>query len=210
MSTFITLEGLDFSGKSTALSMIKNKLPSGSVLTREPGGTPTSEKIRDFLTKNSLELSGEQKLNLFFESRESHVKELIEPNLLQNNIVISDRYIGSTFAYQVGGDGLPFELVKHRTDELFNKYPLSKPDLTIYFQIPDDVRKKRFTLRSSDALDGYDSKFYERVEKAYLDGIRASSNKLIILDANNTPENVANKLLEIINNFVRSQSNGSN
>lgn len=210
MSTFITLEGLDFSGKSTALSMIKNRLPSGSVLTREPGGTPTSEKIRDFLTKNSLELSGEQKLALFFESRESHVKELIEPNLLQNNIVISDRYIGSTFAYQVGGDGLPFELVKHRTDELFNRYPLSKPDLTIYFQIPDDIRKQRFTLRSGDALDGYDSEFYERVEKAYLDGIRASSNKLIILDANNTPENVANALLEIINNFVGSQSNDGN
>lgn len=202
---FITLEGLDFSGKSTALAAIKDKLPEGTVFTREPGGTPKSEEIREILTKHSLELSGLEKLNLFFQSRYDHVQNLIEPSLKAGKLVISDRYIGSTFAYQVGGDGIPFEVVNQKALELFDKFPLAKPDLTIYFQISPDVRKQRFSLRNSDALDGYDEAFYQRVEQAYIDGIKASSKEALIFDANLTPEDVADKLLLIIDDFMEDQ-----
>jgi len=210
MNQFITLEGLDFSGKSTALNRIKDQLPQGTIFTREPGGTPKSEQIRKVLTTTSQQLTGLEKLNLFFDARYDHVEKVIDPNIKAGHLVISDRYVGSTYAYQVAGDKLSFDIVDQKAKDLFNKFPTSKPDLTIYFQISSDIRKQRIGLRSQDDLDKYDEDFYKRVEKEYLKGINASAKQVIILDANGAPEETANKLLNIILDFTKDTEHGSN
>ena len=210
MSAFITLEGLDFSGKSTALHAIKNQLPMHTVLTREPGGTPDSERIRNILTTQSQHLTGLEKLDLFFEARYDHVEKVIDPNIKNDNVVISDRYVGSTYAYQVAGDKIPFEVVDDKAKKLFEKYPTSKPDLTIYFQISPAIRKERIGKRSKDDLDKYDESFYQRVEAAYIKGVKASAKQVVILDANGEPEEVAEKLLSIIQTFLKENANANN
>lgn len=200
---FITLEGLDFSGKSTALATIQDALPEGTVLTREPGGTRKGEAIREILTQKSQELTGEQKLELFFESRLDHVEKRIDPAIQAGQLVISDRYVGSTYAYQIAGDGLPFELVDQKTKTLFAAYPTAQPDLTIYFKVSPDVRLQRMSLRDQDALDKYDKAFYARVEAAYLKGIHASSKALIELNADESQDIVAQQLLNTIQSFIK-------
>lgn len=202
MSHFITLEGLDFSGKSTALNAIKTHLPEHTVITREPGGTAKSEKIREYLAKHSQELTGLEKLEQFAAARQDHVERVIVPALLNDKLVISDRYVGSTYAYQIAGDGLPFEVVDDVTKALYQELPLAKPDLTIYFETSSDVRKSRMGLRSQDALDAYDEAFYERVKHAYMAGIYASSKNIVIINADRAKEDVAAELLSIINQFV--------
>lgn len=202
MSYFITLEGLDFSGKSTALNTIKSQLPDHTVITREPGGTAKSEKIREYLAEHSQELTGLEKLEQFADARQDHVEHVIVPALLNDKLVISDRYVGSTYAYQIAGDGLPFEVVDTVTKNLYQELPLAKPDLTIYFETSDNVRKARMGLRSQDALDAYDESFYERVQRAYLAGIYASSKHVVILNADRAKEDVAAELLAIINQFI--------
>ena len=202
MGYFITLEGLDFSGKSTALNTIKSQLPEHTVITREPGGTPKSEKIREYLTEHSQELTGLEKLEQFADARQDHVERVIVPALLNDKLVISDRYVGSTYAYQIAGDGLPFEVVDTVTKNLYQELPLAKPDLTIYFETSNNVRKSRMGLRSQDALDVYDESFYERVERAYMAGIYASSKHVVILNADHEKEDVAAELLAIINQFI--------
>ena len=202
MGYFITLEGLDFSGKSTALNTIKSQLPDHTVITREPGGTAKSEKIREYLAEHSQELTGLEKLEQFADARQDHVERVIVPALLDDKLVISDRYVGSTYAYQIAGDGLPFEIVDTVTKDLYQKLPLAKPDLTIYFETSNNVRKARMGLRSQDALDAYDESFYERVEHAYMAGIYASSKHVVILNADRAKEDVASELLAIINQFI--------
>lgn len=211
---FITLEGLDFSGKSSALNRIKSDLQTRYPtiqFTREPGGTKIGENIRDILTKKSRSLSGTEKLSLFAKARTDHVEKVIDPAVKNRKTIISDRYIGSTYAYQVGGDKLPVSDVDKITDDLYRKFPNAKPDLTIYFKLDDDVRLSRKNLRNIDDLDKYDQAFYDRVEKAYIDGIQKTSKNMIILDANADAQSVANKLFEIITEFIEKESkNGNN
>lgn len=205
MSYFITLEGLDFSGKSSSLKAIADELPKNTVLTREPGGTPLAEEIRNILTEKSRSLTGLEKLDLFTKSRVDHIEKIIEPALKNNQLVVSDRYVGSTYAYQVAGDNLPFETVDKKVKELYKRHPLAKPDLTIYFKVSPDVRKQRMNLRSQDDLDKYDEDFYKRVEQAYLDGIKASSKNIAFINADKSHDDVAHQLLNIIKTLPNTQ-----
>lgn len=200
MAFLIALEGLDFSGKSTTLKNIKNKLSKIDkhiVYTREPGGTPLGEKIRTILTTKSQKLTGLEKLNLFQEAREEHITQIIEPSLFNHQTVITDRYVGSTYAYQVGGDKLDFNFVDDTIQNMFKQHPVAIPDLTIYFQIAPNVRLARKNQNQTDALDTYNADFYKRVEDAYLKGINQSSKNFVIIDANDTSD-LNNKLFNVI------------
>lgn len=204
MGYLIALEGLDFSGKSTTLKNIKTKLEKYNkniVYTREPGGTPLGEEIRNKLTTESQNMSGLEKLKLFQEAREDHITKIIEPALNDDKIVITDRYVGSTYAYQVGGDKLEFDVVNNSINNLFKKHPTAIPDLTIYFQIAPNVRIARKNQNQTDALDTYNPEFYKRVEDAYLQGIKVSSYEYVIINANDTTE-LNTVLLNTITNFI--------
>lgn len=208
MPKFITFEGLDFSGKSTTLNAIKDKLLANHdiIFTREPGGSPLAEQIRDLLTTHAQEYTPEQKLELFSMARLDHVTNTIDPALRNGKSVISDRYNGSTYAYQVGGDGLAFDKVQETTNYLYSTFPRARPDLTIYFKVSPQERKRRMSLRDQDALDKYDELFYQRVEKAYLQGIQASSKMIEIINADAEPDIIAHKVYQIIEKALQKES----
>lgn len=205
LGPLITLEGLDFSGKSTVIESLKKHadvLLFQTYFTREPGGSKKGQEIRDYLTKHALELTPQQKFYYFQKDRKSHLKEVIVPKRKHGLAVISDRYVGSTYAYQVAGDGLNFNYVDNHIQTMFEKEPLSKPDLTIYLKVSPQVRQERMTLRQSDALDHYNPDFYERVENAYLKGIQASSNKTITINADQSANLVAEEVFAQIQRFM--------
>lgn len=203
--TLIALEGLDFSGKTSALNQALPFLISSYpniITTHEPGGTPLGEEIRHTLLTKGQSMSGSKKLELFEEARIEHVSQIIEPAIHNNKIVITDRYIGSTYAYQVGGDHVPVFRVNQGVEKLFATYPNARPSLTIYFKVSSEVRQRRLSMKDHDALDNYDDKFYQEVEHEYLKGIDKISDNVAIIDANQALPQVAQQLESVIREYL--------
>ena len=135
---FITLEGIEGSGKSTSLEDIANALDQRSIdyiLTKEPGSGSLGKDLRALLLSNDNKISGEVELLLMMADRKNHLESLVIPNLTKGNWVISDRYLDSTYAYQGGGRKMDFTLI----DQLSNSLNLPAPDLTILFDLPVEI-----------------------------------------------------------------------
>jgi dTMP kinase len=161
---FITIEGMDGSGKSTQIELLKEFLTGQGrkvILTREPGGTRISEKIRDLLldTENE-EMKEETEILLYAASRAQHVREVIMPGLSDGNIIICDRYYDSSFAYQGYGRVMNLDFIKAA-----NKFAIesARPDLTLFLDISPDKSKKRISDRANDRLENEDRSFHKRV-----------------------------------------------
>lgn len=167
----ITFEGLDFSGKSTQIQLLVDRLKRQSVdvlLIREPGGTAIGERIRSILLDASISgMSDLGELFLFSASRVQLVDELIQPALAGGTIVICDRFYDSTTAYQGWGRGIPIESV-----EAINRTATGGlvPDLTVYLDMPVGEIEERIHRRAGkDRMESNDRGFYERVREGYLD-----------------------------------------
>lgn len=163
---FIVLEGPDRSGKSTQAAMLRDWLTGmGSKvrLTREPGGTYLSEKIREILLDPKSEIEPLTELFLYETSRAKHTLKVILPALKAGEIIVSDRYTMSTTAYQGYGRGLDL-----RTVETLNRIATMglKPDLTIVFDVPDKVFRQR-ECRGNDRMELQAASFRLKVNKAY-------------------------------------------
>ncbi|MFA6434309.1 MAG: dTMP kinase [Elusimicrobiales bacterium] len=168
---FIVFEGPDRSGKSTQARLLVKWLKKKNkevVLTREPGGTRLSEKIREILLDPKSKIEPLTELFLYETSRIKHTLSIIKPALKAGKIVVSDRFTMSTTAYQGHGRGIPIKTVetlnKIATDNL-------KPDLTIVFDIPDKVFNERERLAQKffgpDRMERASSRFRQKVNKAY-------------------------------------------
>ena len=146
---FITLEGIEGVGKSTAIQVVKKILEGKGrdvIITREPGGTAIGEKIRDILlsTQNN-EMSSLSELFLLLAARAQHIDEVVSPALTAGKCVICDRFFDATFAYQGAGRGLDTSIIKAATDLIS---PFFIPTLTILLDAPVDVGSKRIETRS--------------------------------------------------------------
>ncbi|MDO5027350.1 MAG: dTMP kinase [Tissierellia bacterium] len=201
---FIVFEGSDGSGKTTILNNIKKYLDDNNydyVMTREPGGTKISESIRENLLSNDNEgMSFRTEALLFAAARAQHVDEVIKPNLEKGRLVISDRFVMSSLAYQAYGRELGYERVKAINDFAIDGI---LADHTIFFNVdPITVLNRKKKNVEADRLESEDDTYHKRVYEGYQRLIKMGDDKLIIIDASKSIEEVTKatieKLLEII------------
>ena len=199
---FITFEGPDGSGKSTVIKKVYEKLSSDGydiVLTREPGGTPIAEKIRDIILDNSnQEIDARTEALLYAASRRQHLVEKIWPALKEGKIVLCDRFLDSSLAYQGGARNLGIENVLNIN--LFateNTYP----DLTLFFDVSPEIGLSRVShdkKRVADRLDNENENFHEKVYSAFKDIVKTYKDRTVIIDASKPLEEVIEATYKVI------------
>ena len=182
---FITLEGPEGAGKSTNRDYLAERLRAEGievVLTREPGGTPLAERIRDvLLAQGEEQMNPDTELLLVFAARAQHLAEVIRPALARGAVVICDRFTDSTYAYQGGGRGLSQERIA--TLEAFVQGDL-RPDLTLLFDLPVAVGMARASARGRlDRFELEGQVFFEAVRSAFLQRAQAQPGRYHLLDA---------------------------
>ena len=198
---FITLEGIEGSGKSTNLSVIKQILDENQInyiVTREPGGGPLGRNLREILLDKSNTISPSVEMLLMMADRKDHVDNVINLNLKKGNWVVSDRYLDSTIAYQGGGRQLDVNLITFLSAEL----DLPTPDLTLLFDLPVNKALKRAKERSElDRFESEPADFHNRIRDSYLE--QASKNdRFKIVNSAKEIESVAEQVKNYINEFI--------
>ena len=183
LGKLITLEGVDGAGKSTHIEFIAGRLrsPGRTVLvTREPGGTPLAEKLRELVLSEPMDAMAETLL--MFAARADHVRRLIRPALEAGNWVVCDRFSDATAAYQGAGKGVPMDLIQQLAEAT---HPGLRPDRTLVFDCPYDVARQRLnaTGRQLDRFEREDRQFFERVREAYLARSAAEPGRIRLIDA---------------------------
>jgi len=205
---FISFEGLDGCGKSTQLEKLAAALRAEKlavVLTREPGGTTTGEKIRQLLLDTSTAgLAPMAELALMFAARAQHIKEIIQPALREGRIVLCDRFTDSSEAYQGGGRKLGVEPVLGLHKILFDNL---QPDLTILMDsdVATSVQRARRRNKSRTGGESDENRFeqesrafFERVRTAYLAIAAREPQRVVAVDARGTPEETHRKIMEVV------------
>ena len=195
---FISFEGIDGAGKSTQHTWLVDHLRRQGktvVATREPGGTPLGEKLRALLLAEPMHL--ETEALLMFAARREHVAQVIEPALARGDWVICDRFVDASFAYQGGGRGLAWEKLQSLCDWVLGNL---QPDLTLIFDAPVEIAQKRLHAATAnpDRFEQEQAAFFERVRAAYLRIATENPQRVRLIDATQTPENINKALEEII------------
>ena len=203
---FITLEGIEGVGKTTAIdtvtSFCENYLNKKVINTREPGGTKLAERFRDLLLEETEEhMTSRAELLLFFAGRAQHISELIEPALQKGYFVISDRFIDATYAYQGGGRGVDLNVIKTLENMV---HPNLKPDLTLLLDAPLTVCAKRVNSRKfKDRFEQEQDDFFEKVRNSYLQRANQEPQRIKIVNANQSindvQKSIENELLKAFN-----------
>lgn len=193
---FISIEGVDGAGKSTHIpaiqSMLANKFEE-VVLTREPGGTPLGEQLRELLLR--AQMHGETEALLMFAARREHIAQVIQPALARGACVVTDRFSDASFAYQCGGRGVDAAKLMQLEQWV---HPNLQPNLTILFDLPVEISMQR--LSQSRTLDKFElepAAFFEKIRSHYL--LRAAENpqRFQIVDASQTLAMVSKSLERI-------------
>lgn len=193
---FITLEGGEGAGKSSQVARISRWLEQHGhavVNTREPGGTPLSEILRDLVLHGGhREMSPMTELLLVFAARAQHVDQLIRPSLAAGQTVLCDRFTDASFAYQGGGRGLPVEDIEAL--EMLVQRDL-RPDLTLLLDVPVETGLARARGRDSeDRFETESQRFLERVRQAYLERARHEPERFAVIDASASEDAVWNSI----------------
>jgi dTMP kinase len=193
---FITLEGVDGAGKSTHVAWIAEQLRGRGHavhVTREPGGTPLAEKLRELILTEPMDALTETLL--LFAARDDHVRTVIAPTLAAGTWVLCDRFTDATFAYQGGGKGVPAELIAHLAQVSHNGL---MPDLTLVFDCPYEVSRERLgrTGRAPDRFERENRDFFDRVRQGYLGLARADAERIRILDATGSVDDIKKRIKE--------------
>ena len=202
---FITLEGIEGSGKSVQLHLLEEELKKRKVrflITQQPGGTPFGKEVRQIL----LQREGAQReptaeLLLYLADRYQHLKEVIEPSLTQGLHVLCDRYHDATLAYQGHARGLGFPMV----DQLAKILALRIPDLTLVLDLEVEVGLKRARARNQKEnsetwgrFEAEDLDFHRRVREGYQLLVQREPDRVLPVNASGTPEEVFKKLLGLL------------
>jgi dTMP kinase len=183
---FITIEGGEGVGKSTNIATLETWLQNNRIdycLTREPGGTPLAEKIRELLLGVDTEpLAPASELLLVFAARAQHLEQVIKPALERGQWVLCDRFTDATFAYQGGGRGLPQAHIAALEQQVQNGL---KPDCTLLLDAPVEVGMARARRRGAlDRFEGEQRAFFERVRACYLQRAAAEPARFRVIDSN--------------------------
>lgn len=180
---FITLEGGEGAGKSTSMTFICEYLKQSGrdvFATREPGGTPLGESIRELLL-HGQGMSPDSELLLMFAARAEHLRQVIHPALDRGIDVVCDRFTDATYAYQGGGRGIPADRIRALEDWVQGAF---RPDLTLLLDIPVAQGLARAGNRSApDRFEREQHEFFERVRRSYLDIATREPRRIRIIDA---------------------------
>ena len=199
---FITLEGPEGSGKTTAVNFAVNeleKLGYDVVRTREPGGTPISEQIRNvILDKANTSMDGRTEALLYAASRRQHLVEKVWPALKEGKLVVCDRYLDSSLAYQGGARGLGVDNILN-----VNLFAMENtfPDLTLLFDIEPEIGLARISKNSErevNRLDLEKLEFHKKVRNTFLELAKRYPERFIIIDASKSMEEVGKATLDAI------------
>ncbi len=199
MSTakFITFEGVDGAGKSTHLEWFAQSLRQKGIdllVTREPGGTPLGERLREILLNQPMH--AETEALLMFAARREHVEQVIRPALQRGTWVISDRFSDASFAYQGGGRGVSISKLEQLEQWVHGDL---QPDLTLLFDIPIEVARQR--LANNASLDRFEQEqggFFEKVRQAYLARSQKMPSRFALIHAEQSRDEVQQNLQKII------------
>lgn len=194
---FITLEGIDGAGKSTHLAWLVDFLRGRGhrvVQTREPGGTPLGEKLRDLLLAETMHL--ETEALLMFAARREHLERIIWPALDRGDWVVCDRFTDASFAYQGGGRGLSPDKLQQLETWVQGDF---QPDLTLLFDLPVEIAMQRMAVatRHLDRFEREKNDFHERVRAVYLSRARQMPERIRIIDARQSCEHIQKQLEDI-------------
>ncbi len=201
---FITFEGLDGAGKTTQVSLLHSYLSSlgkSVFLTREPGGTGVGERIRDMLKGSFMEPITE--LLLFYASRAEHAKKIVKPMLARGDIVICDRFVDSSIAYQVFGRGVDEKIIENLNEMTIGEL---KPDLTILLKIPSHAAQRRAQMRFEvDRWDGESNSFSNKVANGYKELVKREPERFLVVDGTMKKEKVAENIRREIDKLLEAK-----
>ena len=194
---FITFEGVDGAGKSTHLNWFAETLRQRGLdvlVTREPGGTPLGERLREILLNQPMH--AETEALLMFAARLEHIKQVIRPALERGTWVVSDRFSDASFAYQGGGRGVSLAKLEQLENWVHGDL---QPDLTLLFDIPVEVARQRLSNNATlDRFEQEQGSFFEKVRQAYLDRYQKNPLRFALINASQTPESVKTDLAKIL------------
>ena len=201
---FIALEGPDGSGKSTIINLIGNYMKDRNfefILTREPGGTLIGEEIRDIIIDNKhTNMGAETEALLFAAARSQHVHERFLPALDENKIVLCDRFLLSSLAYQGVGRNLGIERVK-----MINDFGLRGiyPDLILFFHVNPEITLKRKTNNlGGDRLEKEGNEYHNRVYNGYMELLKRYPKNVILIDATKSIDDIYKQCINAIEKIL--------
>ena len=193
---FITFEGIEGSGKSTQIQLLKEFFEKNSldaVFTKEPGSTEIGKEIRSILLNKENKILPHTEIFLIFADRLQHVHEFIKPKLIEGKTVISDRYYDSSIAYQGQRKGIN----KTELYDLISKLDLPTPDITFLLDLPVELGLKRAKNRASlDRFESEEIAFHEGVRQNYLDLHQQNAKRIIKIDASQNSTDIFFNILE--------------
>ena len=192
----MTIEGLDFSGKSTLVRALKSLLVgTGTHFTREPGGTPVAERIREILLDPGAEMDAWTEAYLYAAARADHARAEILPRLERGEDVVCERYLDSSLAYQGVGRGLGLEAVRG-----LNSYAVEAvmPDRTFYLRLDPGERERRAATLGAplDRIEAVGADFMRRVEEGFEELANREPGRIEVLDATRPPQELAGLVVE--------------
>jgi dTMP kinase len=203
VSRFLTLEGIEGVGKTTQVARLGAALTDrgiAHIVTREPGGTPLAEKIRDLvLSPRDEALPSSAELLLMFAARAVHLENLIEPSLAAGRWVICDRFTDASYAYQGFGRGMSAGDIA-MLEVLIQG--ARRPDLTLLLDVPVEVglarSRKRDAGKTRDRFDRERLDFFERVRQGYLARARAEPGRMVVIDASLPADDVTANMVSVL------------
>ncbi|WP_457353032.1 dTMP kinase [Roseateles sp. P5_D6] len=194
---FISFEGIDGAGKSTHIQAVADWFRARGAdvqLSREPGGTPLAETLRDIVLKESMGSLTE--LLLMFAGRRDHVEAVIKPALAAGKTLLCDRFTDASFAYQGGGRGLPLSVLEPLADWVQEG---TEPELTLWFDLPaEQAAARRASAREADRIEQQDLEFFERVRAGYSARAAKAPGRIVRVDASGTVEQVGAHVLAVL------------
>lgn len=195
---FITFEGPDGAGKSTQIDRLKLFFAERDLdvlYTREPGGTDIGEKIRKLiLDKENIEMEPVTEAFLYASARAQLVRQVLKPAIKEGKIIVCDRYMDSSTAYQGYARGLGdavAEINKHAIDGLL-------PDLTFLFILDPEIGKSRIAVESYDRLESQNFEFHRKVAEGYIEIAKNNDKRFVIIDATKTPDEIWNEIRGVL------------
>lgn len=187
---FITFEGIDGAGKSTHIDAVAQRLRERGaevLCTREPGGTPLAEALRDIVLQRPMD--GVTEALLVFAARRDHVQQVIAPALARGATVVCDRFTDASFAYQGGGRGVDRAWLEGLEQAVHGGL---QPDLTLWLDVPPALAaQRRAAARAADRFEQQDVDFFEHVRAAYAQRCAASPHRIVRIDSSQDRESVA-------------------
>ena len=199
---FVTFEGTDGCGKTTQIELLKTYLENKGytvLLTREPGAKGLGTKLREILLNYEGEVSPNCESFLFLADRAQHIDTIIKPAIERGEIVLCDRHTDSTVAYQGYGRGLDLNQIN-----MLNTIATSgfKPDITFVFDIDIETAQKRVG-KTKDRMESAGVEFFKKVRQGYLDIAKSEPERVKVLDATQTIEDISNQVKKYIDNIIQ-------